>query len=429
MELTLATRRQVTAKLAGRYVKATRGEKAAILDQLCQVNDWHRDHARKALRAALSGPAPPRTARESVFTYGPDVLAVLRFVWAAADGPTGKRLAPVMGLWVESVRRHGELAISDEVAAALCAMSPATIDRRLAADRAELSAKPRGSALTKPGSMLKSSIPMRTWAQWDDTAPGFVQIDLVGHDGGDNNGQFHFTLTVTDVATGWTCCRSVLGKGERRVAAALEAIRVGLPFHLAGIHSDNGSEFINHHLARWSADRQVTFSRGRAGRSNDNPHVEQKNWALARQSVGYFRYDKPTELRLLNDLWAAQDVLFNLFNAQQKLATKTRHGARVTKTYDTARTPADRLLVDHPDLITDADRDRITQALADTNPVALRRRIAANQASLIELARRRGVIAQRTRRQAVYESRTKINPPPPRRAPSDESTNPARRAS
>ena len=160
----------------------------------------------------------------------------------------------------------------------------------------------------------------------------------------------------------------MLGKGERRVAAALEAIRVGLPFHLAGIHSDNGSEFINHHLARWCADRQVTFSRGRAGRSNDNPHVEQKNWALARQSVGYFRYDTPTELRLLNDLWAAQDVLFNLFNAQQKLTSKTRHGARVTKTYDTARTPADRLLTDHPDLVTDPDRNLITQASGRHEP-------------------------------------------------------------
>ena len=118
-----------------------------------------------------------------------------------------------MGLWVDAVRRHGELADQRRGRRALCAMSPATIDRRLAADRAELSTKPRGSALTKPGSMLKSSIPMRTWAQWDDTAPGFVQIDLVGHDGGDNNGQFHFTLTVTDVATGWTVLPQRAGQG------------------------------------------------------------------------------------------------------------------------------------------------------------------------------------------------------------------------
>lgn len=323
MGLTLAARRQVTARLAGRYVKGTRAEKAAILDQLCVVNDWHRDHARKALRAALAGPPPPRASRAPVLVYGPEVITALRFVWATADGPTGKRLAPIMGLLVDSLRRHGELDISDEIADALCAMAPATIDRRLAPDRAQLSTKPHGSALTRPGSMLKSAIPMKTWAEWDDTVPGFVEIDLVGHDGGDNNGQFCFTLTVTDVATGWTSARTVSSKGERVVAAALDQIRVGLPFHLAGIHSDNGGEFINHHLLRWCQAREITFTRGRPARSNDNAHVEQKNWALARRSVGYYRYDTPTEEHLLNQLWAHQDVLFNLFNAQQKLVSKT----------------------------------------------------------------------------------------------------------
>lgn len=429
MGLTLAARRQVTARLAGRYVKGTRAGKAAILDQLCVVNDWHRDHARKALRAALAGPPRPRASRAPVLVYGPEVITALRFVWAAADGPTGKRLAPIMGLLVDSLRRHGELDISDEIADALCAMAPATIDRRLAPDRAQLSTKPHGSALTRPGSTLKSAIPMKTWAEWDDTVPGFVEIDLVGHDGGDNNGQFCFTLTVTDVATGWTSARTVSSKGERVVAAALDQIRVGLPFHLAGIHSDNGGEFINHHLLRWCQAREITFTRGRPARSNDNAHVEQKNWALARRSVGYFRYDTPTEEHLLNQLWAHQDVLFNLFNAQQKLVSKTRHGAKDTKRHDTARTPADRLLTDHPDLVTDPDRHAIHTALHDTNPADLRRRIAAIQDSLTELARRRGPVPTKPRRQAAYESRTKITPPPRKRASRDESTTQTKRAS
>lgn len=141
--------------------------------------------------------------------------------------------------------------------------------------------------------MLRTQIPMKTWAQWDDTRPGFLEIDLVGHDGGDNNGQFCFTLTATDVATGWTMNRTVAGKGERRVAAALEEIRVGMPCHVAGIHSDNGSEFINHHLLRWCGAREITFTRGRPANKNDNAHVEQKNWVTARRCAGYFRYDTP----------------------------------------------------------------------------------------------------------------------------------------
>ena len=429
MELTLAAKRQVTDRLVGRYAKATRVEKSAILDQLCEVNGWHRDHARKALRQAADGPRLPRRPRDPVLVYGPEVITALRFVWACADGPTGKRLAPIMGLMLDSLRRHGELDITDTVAEQLRAMSPATIDRRLSADRDQLLVKPRGSALTRPGSMLKSSIPMKTWAEWDDTTPGFVEIDLVGHDGGDNNGQFCFTLTVTDVATGWTSARTVRTKGERVVAGALDQIQVGLPFHLAGIHSDNGSEFINHHLFRWCETRQITFTRGRPARSNDNAHVEQKNWALARRTAGYFRYDTPTEERLLNQMWAHQDVLFNLFNAQQKLVSKTRTGAKVTKRHDTARTPADRLLNDHPELVSELDRRTLLAALRDTNPADLRRRIAAIQDSLVELARRRGPVANRPRRQAVYESRTKITPPPRNRAPSDESTTQHKRAS
>src|SRR4029450_9716429 len=159
-------------------------EKSAILDGLCEVNGWHRDHARRALRQASAGPRPPRRPREAVLTYGPEVSEALRFCWAVLDGPTGKRLAPAMPTLVASLRRHGELAIGDEIAAGLVAMSAATIDRRLAADRAELTTR-RGRSLTKPGSLLKTQIPMRTWADWDDNRPGFLEIDLVRHDGGD----------------------------------------------------------------------------------------------------------------------------------------------------------------------------------------------------------------------------------------------------
>jgi hypothetical protein len=179
--------------------------------------------------------------------------------------------------------------------------------------------------------------------------------------------------------------RTVRSKGERVVADALQQIQLALPFHLAGIHSDNGSEFINHHLLRWCNTWQITFTRGRPNHKNDNAHVEQKNWAFVRRCAGYFRYDTPREQRLLDEMWQLESVLFNLFSAQQKLISKTRVGAKVTKRYDIARTPADRLLNDY-NLVTDQDRAAIQALLQETNPAALRRRIGDIQSKLIYLA-------------------------------------------
>lgn len=426
MELALAARRQVTGSQVAKYAKATRAEKQAILDHLCAVNGWHRDHARKALRRAAAGPPAPRRPRDPAYTYGPEVIEALRFCWAVQDGPTGKRLAPVMALLVESLRRHGELTVSDAVAGQLVRMSAATIDRRLAPDRAQLVLK--GRSMTKPGTLLKSQIPIKTWAEWNDQTPGFCEVDLVGHDGGDNNGVFCWSLTVSDVATGWTEVRTVRSKGERVVADALQQIQLALPFHLAGIHSDNGSEFINHHLLRWCDTRQITFTRGRPNHKNDNAHVEQKNWSIVRRCAGYFRYDTPREQRLLDEMWQLESIMFNLFTAQQKLVSKTRVGAKVTKRYDLARTPADRLLTDH-DLVTDQDRAAIETLRHDRNPAALRRRIGDIQSELIYLARRRGQVKPQPNRHHVYDSRTKIKNASKKRALSDESTNAATRAS
>jgi Integrase core domain len=321
-----------------------------------------------------------------------------------------------MGELVASLRRHGELTISDEVAEQLGSMSAATIDRRLAGDRAELSTG-RGRTLTKPGSLLKTQIPMRTWADWDERIPGFVEVDLVGHDGGDLNGEFCHTLTGTDIATGWTESRTVRNKAAKWVFAALVEIQAAMPFPVLGLDSDNGSEFINHHLLRWCQDHQITFTRSRPNNSNDGCHVEQKNWAVARRTAGYWRYETAREMAVLNQIWTALSPLTNLFTPQQKLLTKTRIAAKVIKTYDTAKTPYQRLL-DHPDALDEADAKLLAKRFDTTNPAQARRDVSDLQKTLLGMVAHK-TTTRRAKQNAVYLSRAKL----------DESTNDPTRAS
>jgi hypothetical protein len=380
-----------------------------------------------ALADRARGGPPPRKQRDPVLVYDDDAVALLTRCWAALDGPAGKRLHPGLAEVLANMERHGHLAgIDGRVIDQVLAMSPATIDRRLAPARAGLETR-KSISHTRPGSMLKSSIPMKTWREWDENEPGFIQIDLVGHEGGDNNGQFFFTLDATDIATGWSEQVTVRSKGERIVAEGLNELVLRFPFHIAGIHSDNGSEFINHHLTRWCKTRKITFTRGRASHKNDQAYIEQKNWSVVRRNVGYFRYDTPVELTLLNQLWPLVSRQVNLFLPQQKLISKTRTGAIVRKKHDTATTPTRRLLDRHGEIVDPHDRRQIETMLIDTDLIDLHHQITDIQGNLIDLARRRGRVQPRAKTNAVYLSRRKITPPT--RAKHDESTNPTTRAS
>lgn len=380
----MAERQAVSKEMANRYRKASKKEKGRLLDELCELTGWSRRQGRRSLHQAIHGVAPParRPARRSVI-YGPDLQPALVKVWATLGGICGKRLAPFMAEVLEVMTRCGELELTDRQREQLTAMSAATIDRRLGPERARLQVKGRSG--TKPGTLLKGRIPIKTFSEWDDATPGFCQVDLVAHDGGDSRGDFCQSLNLTDVATTWTEAAALKNKAQVWVFTELKRIRQDLPFELRGLDSDNGSEFINYHLQAYCEAERITFTRGRAYRKNDSCYVEQKNWSVVRQAVGYGRYDTDRELQVLRELYSFLRLWVNFFQPTMKLVEKTRQGAKVRKRYDTPRTPYQRVLAS-PEVPSAAKR-RLTRQYDTLNPVQLRRQIGRCQDELLRLGR------------------------------------------
>jgi hypothetical protein len=386
-----------------RYRQASREDKRRILDEFCQVTRYHR---KSALRL-LNGPPPERTPpprRPRPPHYGPKVLRVLRAVWEAAGYPWSLRLKALLPLWLPWAQHRFRL--SPTLSQQLLALSPRQMDRSLQPYKRQLLRRLYGR--TKPGTLLKHHIPLRT-DRWDVTVPGWSETDLVSHTGNCGDGECLHSLNLTDILTTWVETRAVMGKSQVRVCAALDEIRQALPFRLLGIDSDNGSEFINAHLLRYCQKQEIQFTRGRPYKKDDNAHIEQKNWTHVRKILGYVRYDSLQALALINELYRHElRLLQNLFLPSVKLVQKTRVGSRVHRVYDRPQTPLQRVLA-----CPEADQDKVAQfiALRDRlDPFQLAQAVQQKLDRLYDLASPGPGRKRPATRETIIQGRKPLNP-------------------
>jgi predicted transcriptional regulator len=374
------SKRELLHTIRPRYLKANKVGKTRILDEFVAATAYHRKYANRLLKKGPGPKSRKKKGRRKV--YQGEVVQALMQVWEICGRICSKRLHPFLPEIVAVLERHDELQLSSETKALLLRMSRSTIDRCLQPARFE---QRRGLSTTKPGSLLKKAIPVRTYAQWDDARPGFVEMDLVAHCGDTTAGQYINTLTVVDISTGWTECLAVFQKTQQAVFEAILELRHRLPFPLLGIDSDNGGEFINDILYRYCLTEQITFTRSRPYRKNDQAHVEQKNWSVVRHLIGYDRFETQDELNLLSAIYEDLRLSVNFFQPVLKLIGKEQIDGRTVRRYDLAATPFRRVLASKD--VSFEVKARLTGQYFRLNPVTLRNMIDDNVASLWKLIR------------------------------------------
>jgi len=379
-----------------RYQRAGRGQRSALLDEVMRVCGYHRKYAIGLLgRAGPPRPSIRQVARRRP-TYSEDVIRLLAQVWEASGYLCAQRLTAALPTWLPWLRRHAR--ITPTLEAQLVQISPRQIDRRLRARKHRIKRRLYGT--TRPGSLLKHQIPIKT-DHWDVTTPGYLEIDLVSHSGASASGEFLHTLDCVDIHTAWVERQAVLGKGQHGILQALTLIEGRLPFALRGLDSDNGSEFINAHLVAFCqrpGGHAIQFTRSRPYKKDDNAHIEQKNWTHVRKLVGWERYDTPAARAALTMLYADLRLFQNLFQPSMKLQGKERRGSRLIRRYDTPRTPFERVRA-----CPDADSQKVAalaHLLATTDPFVLSQRIDQHLEQLWALATR----APRTPREVAPRS-------------------------
>jgi len=375
--MSFQAKRELLLQVAPRYREASHTQKSVILDEFVAATGYARKYAIRLLTQPLAPPpAPIRRPRPR--QYGPAVQEALHIAWAAANYIGSRRLAPFLQELVPILERHGHLSLTPEVRAHLLAISPATIDRLLHPLRQ--GDHPPGRSTTKAGTLLKHQVPVRTFADWNDVTPGFFEVDTVAHCGWSTEGAFLHTLVLTDIATGWTECLALLHRSQHAVVQALDRARQLLPFGVLGLDTDNGGEFLNAELLAYCEREQLTFTRSRAYKKNDQCYVEQKNGAIVRQFVGYDRFEGERAYRQLTELYRALRLYVNFFQPSQKLKEKQRTGSTVKRTYDMAQTPYQRVCA--ANVVSAEARTRLKGIYQALDPIRLLQQIAALQDAL-----------------------------------------------
>ncbi|NUO82321.1 integrase [candidate division KSB1 bacterium] len=376
------SKREFLQTMIVRYRKASRAEKRTLLDSVCEVCGYHRKYAIRLLKPPSCKKEPcvlkPRGRKRSY--DDPLIMRVLIEIWRAANLPCAKRLKAILALWLPFY----DLELPQDVQQKLQDISAATIDRLLKSSRGKY--RKRGLATTKPGSLLKHHIPVKT-NQWDETVPGFLEADTVAHCGTSMAGAFVFTVNATDLATGWSEQRAVWGKGERDVLAAITSIEHTLPFKVRGFDCDNGSEFLNWHLERYLQKRKrpIQFTRSRPYHKNDNAHIENKNWTHVRQYLGYQRFDNPEITALLNELYTSEWRWFmNVFMPSVKLIEKKRVGSKIVKKYDQPQTPLVRVLASKH--LSAEEKRKLKEQCQELNPFLLQKAMSQRIKRILALA-------------------------------------------
>ncbi len=372
------SRREYFKAIYYRYRKADMAEKNRILDEFCRVCNYNRKYA----IAKLNGPGPEKVQRKRKARkphYDSGVIRILISVWMAAGYLCSVRLKAALPLWLPWIRKRFQL--NAEVEKDLLQINARQMDRRLQSQKRKVRKSIYGR--TKPGSLLKHHIPIKT-DHWNVSVAGFTEIDLVSHSGNSATGEFIYSLNQTDILTTWVETRPVLGKSERNVVSALENIQKTLPFRLKGIDSDNGSEFINDHLFRYCQNNQIQFTRGRPYKKDDNAHIEQKNWTHVRKVFGWRRYDSLEAINAMNQLYSNElRWLMNLFTPSMKLKKKIRIGSKLKRIYDQSQTPLDQLIASGS-----GKKDQISQLVtlrANLDPFELSNQIELRIAQISSL--------------------------------------------
>jgi len=374
------SKKEVLERIRTRYLKTSKAEKQIILDELTATTGYNRKYAIRVLRHPRRSKGLKKAGRKRRYTG--ETIQILEQLWEMGGRLCSKRLHPFLPEWIRKLEECGEISLTHEVKAQLLSMSRSTIDRRL--QPARIKEKKRGLSSTKPGTLLKRQIPVRIYTPWDEQQPGFLEIDLVAHCGETTAGNYLNTLTATDLATGWTECLALPNKTQTATFLAIKNLQERLPFPLLGLDSDNGSEFINDMLYRFCLDQQITFTRCRPYRKNDQAHVEQKNWSVVRHTVGYDRFETQAELDLLSSIYADLRLFVNFFQPVEKLISSTTINGVKHKQYDQAKTPYQRVLEDPR--VDEKYKTQLRILYNSLNPVTIREALIEKTARMLKIA-------------------------------------------